>query len=170
VAEKRGDVVYTPPWVAADMVAHFAPAGRILDPCRGAGAFTDQLPKGTEWCEVEDGRDFFHWTEPVDWVIGNPPYSMTREWFRHSYSIAENLVYLVPLRNIFSGYGFIKEIHNFGGMREIRVYGTGGKLGFPMGNAVGAFHVQRGYDGPTCFSLPNLSADAPSELDLGIAA
>ena len=163
-----GDVVYTPDWAAKDMVEHFCPSGRILDPCRGLGAFTDHLPIQTEWCEITDGSDFFEWSKPVDWVFGNPPYSLTRPWFRHSYTFAEHLVYLVPLRNVFSGYGFIREIHNFGGIREIRTYGTGGRLGFPMGNAIGAFHIQRGYDGPTVFSFydkqPLTSLDLGSDL------
>ena len=141
----------TPDWVAKDMVDHFAPNGRVLEPCRGTGAFTDLLPDA-DWCEIAEGRDFFEWSKPVDWVISNPPYSMTRQWFRHSYTIANNLVYLVPLRNVFSGYGFIREIHAYGGIVEIRTYGTGGRLGFPMGNAVGAFHIQRGYSGRTGFS------------------
>jgi hypothetical protein len=152
-SEKQGDVVYTPAWAAMDMVEHFAPSGIVLDPCRGLGAFHDLLPDGSPWCEITDNRDFFAWTEPVDWVIGNPPYSLTRAWFRHSYKIADHLCYLVPLRNVFSGYGFVKEIHEFGGIRELRVYGTGGRLGFPMGNAVGAFHVERGYSGQTAFTF-----------------
>lgn len=152
MSEKQGDVVYTPEWCARDMVEHFRPSGRVLDPCRGLGAFTDHLPDA-EWCEIIDGRDFFAWSEPVDWVISNPPYSLTRPWFKHSYRIARHLCYLVPLRNVFSGYGFVREIHAFGGIREIRVYGTGGRLGFPMGNAVGAMHIERGYGGPTSFSF-----------------
>lgn len=152
-SEKRGDIVYTPSWVVTDMVAYFQPQGRLLDPCRGAGAFTDQLPSGTAWCEISDGRDFFEWRDRVDWVIGNPPYSLTRKWFQHSYKIADNLLYLVPLRNVFSGYGFTKEIDRFGGIVAIRIYGTGGRLGFPMGNAIGAFHIQRGYAGDTTFSF-----------------
>jgi len=84
---------------------------------------------------------------------------MTRRWFRHSYTIAKNLLYLVPLRNVFSGFGFLREIAAFGGIRAIRVYGTGGLLGFPMGNAVGAFHVERGYDGATMFSYPQAGKD-----------
>lgn len=167
MSEKTGDVVYTPDWVALDMVTHFAPSGRVLDPCRGRGAFTDHLP-GAEWCEITDGLDFFEWTEPVDWVISNPPYSLTRPWFRHSYTVARNLVYLVPLRNVFSGFGFIREIHDFGGIVEIRTYGTGGKLGFPMGNAVGAMHIQRDYAGPTAFTFPG--EGEPLTLDLGGAA
>lgn len=152
VGEKQGDVVYTPDWCAKDMIEHFAPMGTVLDPCRGRGAFHDLLPSGSPWCEITEGRDFFDWKAPVDWVIGNPPYSMTRRWFRHSYSVAADIVYLVPLRNVFSGHGFIEEIHLFGGIREIRCYGTGGRLGFPMGNAVGAFHLSRHYAGPTTFS------------------
>lgn len=147
------DVVYTPTWCAADIVSHFDPRGVVLDPCRGKGAFHDLLPEGSPWCEITEGVDFFDWSTPVDWVIGNPPYSLTRPWFRHSYSIAEHLVYLVPCRNVFSAAGFLTEIHEFGGFREIRLYGTGGKLGFPMGNAVAAFHVQRGWSGPCVFSM-----------------
>lgn len=151
--EKQGDVVLTPPWAAEDMVRHFRPSGRILDPCKGPGVFFDFLPPGTEWCEITEGRDFFAHTEHVDTVIGNPPYSLTRPWFRHSYTVADRLIYLIPLRNLFSGYGFVREVYEFGGIREIRLYGTGGKLGFPMGNAVGAFDIVKGYDGPCSFSF-----------------
>jgi hypothetical protein len=135
------------------MVAHFNPTGVILDPCKGKGVFLDYLPPNTLWCEITEGRDFFAWDKPVDWVISNPPYSMTRPWFKHSYKVASNLLYLVPLRNVFSGYGFIKEIYDFGGIKEIRAYGTGGRLGFPMGNAIGAMHIQRSYRGPTIISF-----------------
>lgn len=150
---KPEDVVYTPAWCAEDMMTHFAPSGVMLDPCRGKGAFHRLMPKWSPWCEVTCGRDFFDFHDHVDWVIGNPPYSLTRIWFRHSYNIADNLLYLVPHRNIFSAYGFLKEIHEYGGFREIRQYGTGSRLGFPMGNAVGAFHIQKGYHGPTQFTF-----------------
>jgi len=158
---KRGDRVYTPTWVARDMVEHFKPSGRILEPARGAGAFTDLLP-GCDWCEIDEGRDFFEWKQRVDWVVSNPPYSITRRWFRHSYEVATELLYLVPLRNVFSGFGFLREIHAFGGIVEIRNYGTGCSLGFPMGNAVGAFHLRAGYRGPTSFTF--------AERAIGVAA
>lgn len=150
---KPEDVVYTPDWCARDIVEHFAPSGVVLDPCRGKGAFHDLLPEGSPWCEISEGTDFFDWSTPVDWVIGNPPYSLTRPWFRHSYDIADHLVYLVPCRNVFSAYGFLREIHEYGGFRGIRAYGTGGRLGFPMGNAVAAFHIERQWRGPTTFSF-----------------
>lgn len=166
MSERQGDVVLTPDWCAKDMVRHFDPRGVVLDPCRGEGAFHDLLPDGSPWCEITDGVDFFQWGEHVDWVIGNPPYSLTRPWFRHSYTIADNLLYLVPLRNVFSGYGFCREIHEYGGIVAIRIYGTGGRLGFPMGNAVGAFHIQSGHIGATDITfydpIPSLLAAARS--------
>ena len=113
--------------------------------------FMEFLPDA-DWCEITEGRDFFDWSEKVDWVVGNPPYSKTRRWFNHSFTVADQLLYLVPLRNIFSGFGFIREIRSFGGFREIRLYGTGGSIGFPMGNAVGAFHIERGFRGPMLWS------------------
>lgn len=62
IALDPGDVVYTPDWVARDMVEYFKPSGRILEPCAGDGAFLEYLP-GAEWCEIEKGRDFFAWNE-----------------------------------------------------------------------------------------------------------
>lgn len=41
------DVVYTPPRLAGDMVAHFRPQGVCLDPCAGDGAFYNLLPAGS---------------------------------------------------------------------------------------------------------------------------
>ena len=149
--EKRGDRVFTPDWCAADMVAHFKPTGRRLEPFLGDGVFLRYMP-GIEWCEIDKGRDFFDWREPVDWIVTNPPYSKTRPCFRHAATIADNIVFLVPLRNVFSGYGFVREILDYGGMVAIRVYGTGARLGFPMGNACGAIHFQRGYRGPTTWT------------------
>ena len=150
---KRGDKVMTPEWVAKDMVEFFTPAGRILEPCKGDGVFLKFLPTNSEWCEIDDGKDFFEWSDNVDWVIGNPPYSKTRDWFRHSYSIADNIVYLVPVRNIFSGFGFIREIYDFGGIKHLRNYGTGGRCGFPMGNAVASMHIVKNYTGPVFVSF-----------------
>lgn len=143
------DVVYTPTWVAKDMIEHFEPTGTVLDPCRGLGAFHDLLPSGSPWCEITEGRDFFDWVEPVDWVVGNPPYSKSSAWFRHSFALAEHVCYVLPLRHQFSAYGRLRDLMEYGGVREIRLYGGGSRCGFPMGNAVGAVHIERGYRGPT---------------------
>ena len=44
------------------------------------------------------------------------------------------------------------------GIVAIRLYGTGGSIGFPMGNTVGAFHIQEGYSGRTEFTFASKPA------------
>lgn len=145
----HGDRVMTPAWVAHDLVRFFAPHGVTLEPCRGDGAIYDALPEQREWCEITEGRDFFDWTTRVDWIVTNPPYSQTRAFMRHAFAVSNDVVLLVPMRNIVSGYGTVRLGNSFGGMRNIRWYGTGSKLGFPMGNAIAAVHWSKGYAGPT---------------------
>src|SRR5688572_10647602 len=92
VAAKK-DIVYTPDWMARDIVLHFSPDGECLDPCFGGGVFHKYLPAGSHWCEIEKGKDFYAWKKTVKWIISNPPYSHLLAWIRHSFSIAENIVY-----------------------------------------------------------------------------
>jgi len=60
------DLVYTKSTLAKRLISFFHPTGRILDPCRGNGAFYDNLPETRDWCEIRDGRDFLEWGEPFD--------------------------------------------------------------------------------------------------------
>ncbi|KQV83284.1 hypothetical protein ASC90_22100 [Rhizobium sp. Root1220] len=143
------------------MVEFFRPTGRILEPSKGEGVFLKYIPDCL-WCEIDEGRDFFAWSEHVDWIIGNPPYSKTREFMRHAFRYAQNVVFLVPARNIFSGYGTVTEGHQFGAMKNMRWYGTGSKLGFPMGNGIAAIHWQKGYVGQTNQTFYQL--EKPGEL------
>ena len=142
------DVVYTPDWCARDMLDWFRPSGKVLDPCKGGGAFFDKMPSGAEWCEIREGRDFFEWRDPVDWIVSNPPYSNFRVFLNHSFTVADNIVYLVPVKNVFSAYGMLKEVKEYGGIAGIRFYGGGARVNFPMGNAIGAVHFKRGHSGP----------------------
>ena len=134
------------------MIEFFNPTGRILEPCAGDGAIYKHLPAGSEWCEIQEGIDFFAWTKPVDWIITNPPYSMFREFVMHGLDIALNVVYLVPLKNFFTAYSIMEWCRINGWIKHIRTYGTGTRLNFPMGNPVGAIHWQRGYKGQTSWS------------------
>lgn len=148
-----GDIVFTPDWVAADMVDFFKPSGRILEPCAGDGVFLKYLPPDTEWCEITKGRDFFAWTEPVDWIVGNPPYKIWDKWLRHSYSISKNILYLIPIRATCQGFGTMKTIEKQGKEVHRRTYGNGNLLGFTLGWPCDAVHFQRGYRGPMYSSI-----------------
>ena len=142
------DVVMTPTQIAVSIVNHFKPTGRILEPCRGSGNIAKLMP-GCEWCEITEGRDFFHWHEPVDWIVSNPPYSTFYEWMCHSFTLADDIVYLIPLHKLFSGSKYLKRITEYGGIKEVMNMGSANIVGFPVGFAIGAVHFRRNYRGET---------------------
>ena len=148
----KQDVVLTPDKIAADIIAHFKPSGRILDPCKGDGAFADKMP-GCDWCESRLGRDFFAWYDQVDWIVSNPPYSIFSEWLEHSLKIANDIVYLIPLAKVFNSEPRLREIMRVGGIMETRHYGSGTDCGFPFGFPCGAVHIRKGYRGPMAWSF-----------------
>lgn len=142
------DIVLTPDKWAADIIEHFKPEGVTLDPCRGEGAFYNKLTGERLWCEITEGVDFFQFNKPVNWIVSNPPYSTFGPWLDHSLTLAENIVYLIPVNKIFSSATKLRKIQKWGGIPHIRYYGSGRDMGFPFGFAVGAVHLQRGYSGP----------------------
>lgn len=143
---RADDIIMTPHDVARDMVNHFRPSGKILDPCKGNGVFVALMP-GCHWCEVRDGKDFYLWTQSVDWIVSNPPYSIFADFLRHSMTIAQNILYLIPVNKVFNSDKIMREIWEWGGVKEIRVIGSGATLGFPIGFCIGAVHFQRNYAG-----------------------
>lgn len=145
------DVVFTPPHIAKDMCERFSMEGVGLDPCCGEGIFLKYLPESTEWCEIRKGVDFFDRTRPVDWIIGNPPYSIFSDWFSHSFALSNNIIYLIPINKLFGSWNKVQSVRNYGGIPTIRFYGSGRDIGFPFGFACGAVHFQKGYSGATNF-------------------
>ncbi len=77
---------------------------------------------------------------------------MFNEWLEHSFQIAPDIVYLMPLQKFFNAFGTMQACHKYGWVKHIRVYGTGTRLKFPMGNAIGAIHFVRAYVGDTSWS------------------
>ena len=154
----ESDVVYTPEWVAQDMVEFFKPSGRILEPCKGDGVFLKYL-ESAEWCEIQEGKDFFAWSAAVDWLFGNPPYSVFSQWLSHSMSVANNICYLIPLNKPFNSGKMLKEWHEWGRIIHMRYYANGGVLGFPIGFACGAVHFKKGYHGPMYSSMAALPSN-----------
>lgn len=149
IGQYGSDVVMTPDALAAGIVKHFNPSGVCLDPCRGDGAFYRHLPPGALWCEITEGVDLFQFGTPVDWIIGNPPYAVFSQWLRHSFTLARDIVYLIPVNKVFNSFTMLKDIHAWGGIREIVAIAAGSTLKFPIGFAVGAIHLQREWTGET---------------------
>ena len=147
---KPNDKIYTPVKIAKEMISFYDLKGIVLDPFKGGGVFYDNLPSHVErhWCEIEDGEDFFEFDEQVDWIISNPPYSLFDEVMKHSYEIAKNIVYLVPLSKVVSSLGRIKNMLSYGNVKSIKIIGAS-RCGFPFGFPACAIHIEKGYTGET---------------------
>ena len=149
------DRVYTNPALARAIIDHFQPTGKIIDSCRGNGAFFDHLPPGSDWCEVSEGRDFLAYTEQVDWVISNPAWSakVYRPLARHAFEIAENVVFLVRLN---TGIGTTARQRDYldrgHALKEI-IPISWQMAGFPQeGFILAVCHWQRGWQGGTTWN------------------
>lgn len=142
---ESNDVVQTPLELAGRIVKHFNPTGRLLEPCKGDGNFLHFMP-GASWCEISEGRDFFNWEMPVDWIITNPPWSKIRSFLQHSMTLASDIVFLITVNHIWTK-ARIRDIKQAGfGIKEICLVEM--PKTFPQsGFQLGAIHLQRGWDG-----------------------
>ena len=166
------DVVYTPDYIAADMVSFFQPSGKILEPSKGGGVFMKYLPPETDWCEIAEGKDFFAYNNQVDWIVGNPPFKLFYEFMEHSYKVASDIVYLLPADKPFNVFKTVEMIFKYGGIVHARFYGNGSAIGIPeIHRPVTAFHFRRGYRGAMSFSFaePRPTPLAPDRLRRGRA-
>jgi hypothetical protein len=94
------DRMYTLDLLARDIVNHFRPTGKILEPAAGGGAFLRAL-RGCDWCEIDKRVNFFKCQRHYDWIITNPPYSLSTEFLRESLELADNIVFLCPINSWF---------------------------------------------------------------------
>ncbi|GAA5150432.1 hypothetical protein GCM10023213_49110 [Prosthecobacter algae] len=135
------DVVQTPLELAGRIVKHFKPTGRILEPCKGEGNFLHFMP-GASWCEISEGRDFFDWTTPVDWIITNPPWSEIRTFLQHSMDLANDIVFLMTVNHVWTK-ARVRDIYSRGFcIKEICLVEMPDS--FPQsGFQLGAIHISR---------------------------
>jgi len=143
------DIVFTPDFVSSYIVKFINPIGKCLDPCKGDGAFLKYLPVDSDYCEINEGKDFFDYNDKVDWIIGNPPYSIFESFLRKSFEIADNVSFLVPTNKIFQRQIIMDLITKWGGVKSIIIFGSGQLIGFPFGFSVGNFVFQKDYKGDT---------------------
>lgn len=143
---KPNDDILTPIEISKMIINKFRLYGKVLDPFKGEGSFYNQFPDNIEkdWCEIKEGRDFFKYNNKVNWIISNPPYSILDEVLEHSFEIADNIVYLVPLSKIVSSMGRIRKIKEYGGVPYIYII-SAGKCGFPFGFPACVVYFKRNY-------------------------
>ncbi len=77
--EKDKSIVMTNPVMAKYIIDNITweQGEKVLEPCKGDGAFYDNLPANVikGWCEINEGRDFLTYDDvEVDTIISNPPF------------------------------------------------------------------------------------------------
>jgi len=151
------DLVMTPEYLAKDVIIHFAPTGIILDPCRGAGAFYDNFNTDTkDWCELAEGKDFLLYTNQVDWIITNPPWSKMREFLEHGMSIANNIVYLTTINHYTTKRRIRDMRENDFAIKEIYCVDTPKSPWPQLGFQLAAIHTQKSYTGDIKMSFSSV--------------
>jgi len=152
LAKNGNDCINTPLYLCKEIIEHFKPKGKILEPCKGNGNFLKVLPN-IDWFEIQEGKDFLtsegHW----DWIITNPPYSKYRKFLQKSMEVADNIVYLQLINATFYK-ARLRDIKNMNfGIKEIWCINTPKE--FPQfGFQMGCVYYKRDYKGDINFTFP----------------
>ena len=145
-ANNGNDRIMTPIYICKQIVEHFNPTGKILEPCCGNGNFLKVIK--ADWCEIDKGKDFLQVEGHWDWIITNPPYSIYRAFFNKAMEVSDNIVFLqlvnatfykARLRDMWSKNFGIKEIWCIETPKEFP------QFGFQMG----CVHYKRNWRGET---------------------
>lgn len=173
------DKVMTPYYMARNIVRFFRPKGLILEPCRGTGGFATAIEEYAkeegdcldrvrhimfapsadfwkyDWCEIDDGRDFYDYKGPrANWIITNPPFSLLKEtksqksFLRHAFENADNVAFYFTINHGLAlswRISLAKEYRM--GIKNVIL--THRPQEFPSsGFQWGVVHWQYGYEGP----------------------
>ena len=137
--EEANDVFYTPEDLAKFLIEQVdIESGEVLcDPFKGKGAFFNNFPALNEkhWFEITEGKDFFSNNKSYDWIISNPPFSMTTKILEYTclYS-KQGFAYLLPTYQM--SYVRLKNIEKYGFYLNKLIFFENPKewkIGFQMG-------------------------------------
>jgi len=112
---KKNDIVYTPQKIVDIMIEDIDDNYSILDPCVGKGVFYNSFKNEKKYyCEITENKDFFDFTENVDSIYGNPPYSLLTKWLEHSFKICNKKIkYIIGMYSLTPPRITLAEKYNF---------------------------------------------------------
>jgi hypothetical protein len=99
------------------------------------------------WCEIDRGRDFFEWTERVDWIITNPPWSQFRRFLEHALEISEHVCFLATVNHWWTKRRVAAVRRARFGYRHLLLVDQPAEFN-DTGFQLGAMHIEKGYAGP----------------------
>ena len=77
----------------------FSPNMKILEPCKGTGNITGQMPMGEHYhCELDEGSDYLKEDlKDIDLIMTNPPFALAMPFIIKSLKEAKTVIYLLRL-------------------------------------------------------------------------
>ncbi len=154
---KSNDIVMTPEYIAKNLVSHFNPHGKGLEPCCGSGNILKFL-SNADWCEITKGKDFFNYNKQVDYIFTNPPWSKIRDFLRHSMQIAHEIYFLITINHIWTKARLRDIDNNNFAIKEICIFDT--PQSFPQsGFQLGMVYLSKNYKGKIAFTRLKLEVE-----------
>ena len=97
-------------------------------------------------------QDFYKWTKPVDWIVSNPPWSDYRDFTKHAFTVAKNIVWLVTLNHAMAMRARLRDMREADfGIAAMILLDTPKASDYPnwpqSGFQLGAVWYQAGYKG-----------------------
>ena len=141
---KSNDCIMTPINICKDIITHFKPYGKILEPCKGTGNFLKVMD--ADWCEITEGIDFLTHNKHYDWIITNPPWSKIRIFLNHSMELADNIIFLITINHLWTKARIGDILGMKFGIKEIYLIDAPKELN-NSGFQVGCIYLKRDYTG-----------------------
>ena len=94
------DFYPTPEWCYEKLPVDWSQFKTALEPCKGDGRivhFLDSKNIKTDWCEIQEEKDFFDHDGEYDLILTNPPFSLAQEFIEHAMTMAPTVVMLLRI-------------------------------------------------------------------------
>ena len=94
------DYYPTPEWCYENLPIDWSQFKTALEPCKGDGRIVSFLEKQgieTNWCEIQEDKDFFDHDGEYDLIFTNPPFSIAEEFIQHALGMSTTVVMLLRI-------------------------------------------------------------------------
>ena len=94
------DFYPTPEWCYENISIDWSNFKTALEPCKGDGRILSFLEKQgikTDWCEIQEGLDFFEHDGEYDLIFTNPPFSLAQEFIEKALGMAPTVIMLLRI-------------------------------------------------------------------------
>lgn len=134
---KKSDFYETPYSITRQLLEKIRLYGKVLEPACGSGAIVKELNNYKKdkikiiSYDINTGKDFLKETKRYDFVITNPPYSLSDKFIDKALELANDIYFLLPL-NYLHGKNRYDKYYRNGLLSELFIFTRYPMLGEPL--------------------------------------